>query len=101
MLAERQPVHRLIAGAARPRQVPAAVAGARGVTDEAPVRSEPVTHRAVRGRPDDPGAHGRLDEIADHGTTVVRGADERRPVTNSPVAGRTLRRNRISQRNRR
>jgi len=87
---ERLPVHRLIAGSAGPGAVLAAVAGAGCVADETPVRSEPMTHRAMRRRPNDPGARGRLDEIADHDLTVVRGDDERIARHRSPVTGPTI-----------
>jgi hypothetical protein len=85
MRPRRQPVHRLITLSARPREVPAAVAGARRVPDERPVRSEPMTNRAVRRRTDDPGARGGLDEIADHGLTVDRGDDKPHAVESPPL----------------
>jgi hypothetical protein len=47
-------------------RLPAAVAGARRMTDENPIRSELMTHQAVRRRTDDPGARGGLDEVANH-----------------------------------
>jgi hypothetical protein len=68
---ERLPVYGLIAGSACPGDVTAAVASARRVTDESPIRSEQMTLRAVRRGPDDPSARGGPDEIANHGPTVV------------------------------
>jgi hypothetical protein len=61
-------VDRLSAGA---RQVTAGAGGARRVSDEAPVGSAPMTLRAVRRRLVNPTAVAGLDEIADHGLTVV------------------------------
>jgi hypothetical protein len=51
--------------------VTAGTGSARSVSDEAPVGPEPMTLRAVRRRPVDPTAVAGLDEIANHGLTVI------------------------------
>jgi hypothetical protein len=58
------PVHRLIAGAARPGRMPAAVTEASLITHQSLVRAELVAVRAVRRWPSDPRAHGGLHEVA-------------------------------------
>jgi hypothetical protein len=64
---ERWPVHRLVAAAACPGGVSAAVAEARLVADEDLVGAERVTVRAAALWVDDPLPGRRLHELAEHG----------------------------------
>jgi hypothetical protein len=68
VLRQRRPIRSLIALPTRPHQVAAAVAGARRMPDENPVRPKPMPHRAVRRR-----SSRAWLEAADRGLTVIGG----------------------------
>ena len=63
---ERRPVHGLVAHAAGPGGVPAAMAEAGDVTDQDVVRPEGVAVGASRGWVGDPSPGRGLHEVADH-----------------------------------
>ena len=84
MRAQRQPVHRAVARATRPRDVSATVAPAGDVADGHLAAVEPVFAAAVRRGHDYPAAAAVLDEVTDCGLSHERNG---RPVA-YPRGGR-------------